>query len=339
MAWTDKCGFKYPETWEEWEKTIEGPIHKRYGLPEILDMTTTEYGPTRGVEIQPRWEIPEKVVISVATTGAFISKRQNPSLPTTVDEIRDSAEECLKAGASSIHFHIRDEKGLPTADIGYYHAIIDPLKAKYPDLVVDAATTQGRTIRESLLPIEQGLAEITPVNVTAAYCGDTLRASSPHWMMAATEYIQRHNCKPQLGVWTTGDIDNANRYLIKTGILEKPYFWEVLPNLPGGFPMPNPKAMMQGLVFFMERIKEIDPDSIIMVCSSVRASCYLMTAGILLGAQAIRIGMEDSVYQYPHRDDRITSNVEEFIRAKQIAELLGRKSATGDDFRRLIGLK
>ncbi|MFC1937355.1 3-keto-5-aminohexanoate cleavage protein [Chloroflexota bacterium] len=338
MAWTEKCGFKYPETWEEWDQLVQGPIHFRYGLPEIVDLTVTEFGPTRGVEVQPKWELPEKLVIISAVTGSFLSRRQNPNIPYTAEEIRRDAEECLQAGSPSVHIHARDEKGLPSPDIKLYHEIMDPLKEKYPDHVIDACCSQGKTHREGLAPVEEGLLEIAPVNVTAVYCGDTLRASPPSWIMAKTEYIQRRGAKPLVAVYDTGDIDSVNRYLIKTGILEKPYYWGIVPAIPGCTPMPNPKAMMQVLLFYFERIKEIDPDSIINVCGCGRASSYLTTAAILLGTHSVRVGMEDSIYKYPDKNDRITSNVEEFNRTKQIAQLLGREIATGDDYRRLIGL-
>lgn len=339
MAWTDKCNFKFPETWEEWEKTIQKPVLNPYGLPEITEGTITEYGPTRGIEVQPRWEVPRKIVVSSTITGGFYSKRQNPNHPITVDEIRNSAEECIRAGSPTVHIHVRDDAGLPTYDVKRYHAVIDPLKEKYPNVVFDGCCVWGPTHREGLKLVEDGLLEITPVNTTAVYCGDTLVALPPSWLMAKTEYLQRHNCKPQIAVYTTGDIDNANRYLIKTGILEKPYYWIILPNLPGGTPMPNAKAMVNGLEFFMERIKEIDPESIIMVCSSGRAGSYLAAAAVLLGAHAIRMGMEDTIWQYPHRDDRITSNAEAFRRGKQLVELLGLECATSDEYRKLVGIK
>ena len=89
----------------------------------------------------------------------------------------------------------------------------------------------------------------------------------------------------------------------------------------------------------MDRIKEIDPESIIMVCSSGRASSYLATAAVLLGANAIRMGMEDTLWQYPHRNDKIESNAEAFRRGKQLVELLGLECATSDEYRELIGIK
>lgn len=35
----------------------------------------------------PRWEIPPKVAIILAPTGAFLTKEQNPHQPIAVDEI------------------------------------------------------------------------------------------------------------------------------------------------------------------------------------------------------------------------------------------------------------
>ena len=69
---------------------------KPYGMPEVLDPFTSRFA---DVDPMPKWDIPQKVMIAATITGAFFSKRSNPNQPITVQEIRDSAEECIKAGA------------------------------------------------------------------------------------------------------------------------------------------------------------------------------------------------------------------------------------------------
>ena len=102
--------------WEQVKKWVgrEGLITKwkAYGMPEALDPFTSRFV---DVEPMPRWEIPKKVMISTTITGAFFSKRTNPNQPITPDEIRASAEACIKAGAPNIHIHVRDEAGFNAA--------------------------------------------------------------------------------------------------------------------------------------------------------------------------------------------------------------------------------
>ena len=91
------------------------------------------------------------------------------------------------------------------------------------------------------------------------------------------------------------------------------------------------------LMHLCELIYDIDKDSIIVVCAAGRASSYVAVMAMLLGLH-VRVGMEDTIWEYPHKDELITSNAANFLRYKTIAELLGREVADGNEYRELIGL-
>jgi 3-keto-5-aminohexanoate cleavage enzyme len=56
----------------------------------------------------------EKVVLTVATTGAWTTKDQTPYVPLQLEEIADEVYACYEAGASIAHIHVRDEDGNPS---------------------------------------------------------------------------------------------------------------------------------------------------------------------------------------------------------------------------------
>lgn len=287
---------------------------------------------------QERWEIPDKVIVKAAVTGALFSKAENPNHPCTPDEVKAAIAESIDAGASSVHIHLRDKVGLPTGDMDLYRETIDPLKEKYgDDVLIDGCALFGMNFEEVMRPVTAGLFEVCPVNATAVYVGDTLFAVPPQTMQAGVKIMQELNCKPQIAVYTAGDINNAKRYLIDTGILAKPYYWIIVANLPGCFPMPDPLSMTEGLPFLVRRIREIEPESVIMVCASGRASNYLSTLAMLMGLH-VRVGMEDTIYRYPHRDDLITNNREVVESTVRIAAELGREVATAHDYRKIVGI-
>ena len=58
-----------------------------------------------------------KIIITVAPTGAWPSKKDNPNIPLTPEEIANDVYECYKAGASVAHLHMRDDMGKGTMDI------------------------------------------------------------------------------------------------------------------------------------------------------------------------------------------------------------------------------
>ncbi len=48
------------------------------------------------------------LLITVAPTGAETTKDDCPQLPTTLEELVDTAQRCERAGAAMVHVHIRD---------------------------------------------------------------------------------------------------------------------------------------------------------------------------------------------------------------------------------------
>jgi 3-keto-5-aminohexanoate cleavage enzyme len=173
----------------------------------------------------------------------------------------------------------------------------------------------------------------------AGFVGDTVRYVPPKLMQASAEYFQEKGVKVLISVHDTGSISNAKRWLLDTGIVQKPYFWGILPALPGLLFMENPKGMIEAMMLVVNRLMEIDENCIIMVCNAGRASVYVATLALLMGLHVVRVGMEDTIWKYPHRDDRMPSNADSVRTVIQIANLLGRRVATADEFRKMIGLK
>lgn len=73
------------------------------------------------------------------------------------------------------------------------------------------------------------------------------------------------------------------------------------------------------------------------MCSAGRASSFLTAQCLLMGLD-VRVGMEDTVWKYPHRNDKIVSNAEQFINTRTMASLLGRDVMTAREYRDYMGL-
>ncbi|MEP6630808.1 MAG: 3-keto-5-aminohexanoate cleavage protein, partial [Lapillicoccus sp.] len=90
-------------------------------------------------------------LITVAPTGAETSKADAPQLPTTLDELVETARRCEAAGASLIHLHIRDADHRPTLDHGRLRAAVEALREQ-TDLVLQLST--GGSVHD---PLDQRL--------------------------------------------------------------------------------------------------------------------------------------------------------------------------------------
>ena len=309
-----------------------------YGYPTICSLDHTIVA-TDDVIVQDRWNVPDKIVVSTALTGSFFKKSDNPNQPITVDEIYKAGKEVCDAGGQVIHIHVRNDEGFNVIDIDRFQATIGRLKKEYPDRMFECCIVpRGPGEWEKMLQMmDMGLTETVTVNACATYVGDMCNSKPPYLMIKKARAIQEHGCKPRIAVYTDGDIDNANRYLIKTGIIEGVTHWGILPAMPGCSPMNNPVQMAEGLLHMQQRIKDIDPDAVIQVCAAGRASSYLSTMAALLGFN-VRIGMEDTYYRWPHKDDVIENNAQLFVEFRDVCKFLGREIATPNEYRAMIGL-
>ena len=61
-------------------------------------------------------DLKNKCIITVATTGAWPKKENNPNVPMTPEEISEDVYACWKAGAAVAHLHMRDDQGNGTMD-------------------------------------------------------------------------------------------------------------------------------------------------------------------------------------------------------------------------------
>src|SRR6476469_7999279 len=90
-------------------------------------------------------------LITVAPTGAESSKADVPALPTTIEELVETALRCEAAGAAMIHLHIRDAEHQPTLEIGRLTETVDAVR-EATTLVVQLST--GGSVHD---PLEQRL--------------------------------------------------------------------------------------------------------------------------------------------------------------------------------------
>jgi 3-keto-5-aminohexanoate cleavage enzyme len=326
--------------WEQVRKWVdrEGLLTKwrAYGMPEALDPFTSRFA---DIDPMPAWDIPTKISISAAITGAFFSKRTNPNQPITPDEIRASAEECIQAGAANIHIHVRDDEGFNVLDPERFKAVVAPLRAKYPEVTFDGCLVATNPTEGALLEptLKMRLFDAVPVNTTAICCGDSMFFKAPHVVIEKARLAQEYGAVVQIAVYDDGDIDNARRFLIDSGVVKKPYNFLILPALPGCSPMHNPSQMVAGLTRMVNLIRDMDREAVIAVCAAGRASTYLATLGILLGLH-VRVGMEDTLWLWPHRKDMIQRNADHFTLVKSIAASLGREVMTPAEYRAMLGM-
>ena len=62
------------------------------------------------------------------------------------------------------------------------------------------------------------------------------------------------------------------------------------------------------------------------------------TLAIMLGFDMVRVGMEDTVYLYPHRGEKIETSAQAVRKVIAVANELGREIATPAEARAIMGV-
>ena len=186
--------------------------------------------------------------------------------------------------------------------------------------------------------LESGLIDAVPVNTTAIILGDNLFVKPPHAIIEKTRLILDAGLTPQIAVYTDADVDNARRFLLDSQLVTPPLTWLVVPGLPGCSPMYNPETMIEGFLRIVRLIRHVDPKAVIIACAGGRASLYLANLALLMGLH-VRVGSEDTVWKWPHRNDLIESNAEVFRIVNTMAQSLGRELMSASEFQALTSRK
>ena len=89
-----------------------------------------------------------KVFITCAVTGNLTTPEQTPHLPITPEQIAESALAAAEAGAAIVHLHVRDpETGRPSMELDLYREVVERIRARNPQLIINLTTGPGRPLR------------------------------------------------------------------------------------------------------------------------------------------------------------------------------------------------
>lgn len=268
----------------------------------------------------------DKLIITVALTGAEVTKADNPNLPVTPEEIARAAEEARAAGASIAHIHVRDERGLPTQSPEVFRRTIDLIRQR-TDIIIQVSTggAVGMTPAERLGPVylKPEMATLTTGTVNF---GDGVFLNAPGDIETFAREIVAQGVKPEIEVFDVGMIQNAMA-LVKKGILKLPLHFDFVMGVPGGIPG-TPKNLLH-------LTESIPSGSTWSVAGIGRTELPLGVMAIILGGH-VRVGFEDNVYY--SKGVLAESNAQLAARIARIAGELGREVATPDEARRILGL-
>jgi len=119
------------------------------------------------------------VMIAVAPNGARKTRPDHPRLPITPAELAQCAADCVAAGASMLHLHVRDAAGRHSLDPADYRPAIDAIRARVGSgLLLQLTTESGAryAAREQMASMDALAPEALSIAIRELFADDALHA-------------------------------------------------------------------------------------------------------------------------------------------------------------------
>src|SRR5208282_1806437 len=279
-------------------------------------------------------DLSNKVIVTVALSGAITNKKMNPNVPEQPEEIARNAQEVYNEGAAVVHIHARDPQGENTSDVKIFTDIKSRIRNDKNPVVIEFSTGGGPNLtQEQRLECLNAGPEMASLNM-----GSLMRVSGKYkgvpWSNMPEEiewYIGRMNelgVKPELEVYDHAMMRDVES-IIQKGLLKPPFYIDLVLGMRyQGACDATPKIFLQ--------MMDLLPQGTIVNCAAVgRDQLPLTTLSILMGGHA-RVGLEDNVY-YGKGD--LATNARLAARTVRIIRELGKEPATPAEAREILGLK
>ena len=170
----------------------------------------------------------DKVIITVAQTGALVNKQMNPNVPEQPDEIISSSYACYNEGAAIVHIHARDKKGENTSDPEIFRTIKKGIREKC-SLIIAFSTGGGPNLsQEQRIECLQAEPEMASLNmgsmmrISGKYAGVPW-SNMPHEIELYVSRMRESGVKPEMEVYDLAMFREVNG-VIEKGLVDKPYY-------------------------------------------------------------------------------------------------------------------
>jgi 3-keto-5-aminohexanoate cleavage enzyme len=282
----------------------------------------------------------EKLIIFAALGYPGSANPALPAIPATWDELVESAVAARTAGASIVHFHgPHDNNGRIVPD--GWGKVAESIRKRCDVLIDFGQAGAPWEERKPLLELGTGKPDFFAVSLTnhdyrrrrpdgGEY--DVYYAHTRDELETYARVCAECGVKPHWEIWHAGGLWNLD-YLVKQGLVAKPYWLELLFGTPGGTWSP---PILEEINL---RIDSLPAESVYSVTARGTAGplgqTRMLTFVIIKGGH-VRLGTQDIPYYTDGVPAR--SNAQLVERIVRIASELGREIATPADTRRMLGM-
>lgn len=293
-------------------------------------------------------------IVTCAITGGNNGKESNPNLPESVDEQVRSTYEAYKAGAVMVHIHARvpDNLGVMSWDPELYREVNIKIREKCPDIIINNTAVCGRAIDPQKMTVSppmdsiiEAKAEVASVDVSNYFSSIPMAAregvnGGKPWMLErgycisqqgaleAVQKMQKAGIKPEFECFQMSDLMFVN-WLVQHGYADTnggPNWIDFVYTTGSNWNIPE----------FMNVLKQVCPRNSMLGIIATGPQQWPVLAQALIHGLNVRVGMEDGVYY--SKGQKAESNAQLVEKIIRMADDLGRRVATVEEARKMLGL-
>jgi 3-keto-5-aminohexanoate cleavage enzyme len=287
--------------------------------------------------------VEDPVIISCSISGAIANREQCPAIPYTPEEYAAEARRAVEEGASQIHIHARTPDGVPSYEIEDFRAITRAILDEVGDVIVNHSTGAiGVPIEKRLEYLRELTPDVAALNMSSMNYAKYSRRRKNFVFKAVFENsfdtiieflsaMRDLGIKPEHECFDAGHVANLDP-LIDMGLVSEPHQVSLVMGVTGGI-----RPTSRNVGFMAEQIPGGPDEGANWQAIGVsRDQWKLLGTALSLGGN-VRAGLEDNLY-LPD-GEMAKSNGELIAKARQMAEDIGRRAATVQEAREMLGLK
>jgi uncharacterized protein (DUF849 family) len=284
--------------------------------------------------------VEDAVVITCSISGAIANRDQCPAIPYTPEEYGAEARRIVDEGGVMIHIHARKPDGTPSYEVEDFRAITEAIKAQVGDDVIINYSTGaiGIPLEKRIEYLRELRPDVAALNMGSMnyakysrkrkdFVFNTVFQNPFSEIIEFLTVMKELGIKPEHECFDLGHVGSVYP-LMDMGVLDAPLHVDCVMGVVGGVrPTARNLAAMAA---------EVPAGSHWGVIGISREQWQLVAAALTLGG-SIRVGLEDNFY-LPN-GEMARSNGDLIAKARQMTEDAGRRPATVDEARQLLGIK
>jgi uncharacterized protein (DUF849 family) len=283
----------------------------------------------------------DPVVLTCAISGAIADRAQCPAIPYTPAEYAAEARRIVDEGGVHIHIHARRPDGTPSFAAADFTAIHDAIRAEVGDGAILNFSTGaiGVPLADRIAYLRACPPEVAALNMGSMnyakysrsrrdFVFEAVFANPFSEIVELLEALRELEIKPEHECFDLGHVGSLWP-LMDMGLLEAPLHVDFVLGVVGGAP---PTA--RNLVAMADNLPDGRHHWATIGVS--REQWRLVAAALALGG-SVRVGLEDNFYLPDGAMAR--SNGELVAKARQMTQDAGRRPASVEEARTLLGLR